>query len=72
MRKEVLLKVSFMVKQNRRKGWFIYSNTYVYAMRKGFREEERYEGRKLWLWEKPLAYIDMLQEMKQEQEVKRV
>ena len=39
-------------------------------MRKGFREGENYEGRKLWLWEKPLAY--MLQEMEQEQEGKRV
>ena len=41
-------------------------------MRKGFREGENYEGRKLWLWEKPLAYINMLQEMEQEQEGKRV
>ena len=72
MREEVLLKVSFMVKQNLCKSWFIYSNTYVYAMRKGFREEEKYEGRKLWLLDKPLAYIDMLQEMEQYQEVKRV
>ena len=54
------------------KGCFLYSNIYVYAMRKGFREGENYEGRKLWLWEKPLAYINMLQEMEQEQEGKRV